>query len=157
SGSTHLLLRLIMPSDTKLHVVTLGELRAGRSSGWIDPDGLGQMTECKRKAFLTNPLQHGESEPVQIVATVDDHVAGRIDLLAGEFVVRQRPVPVLWGTYLHVGTAWRGRGIALAIVRHMHDVSPTVAICGISEISSGIYDKLSWVRFKIPRMVCLLR
>src|SRR6185295_9021054 len=142
----------------ELHVVTLGQLREPDPyRAWSDPDGLAPMTKSKRSAFLTNPLQHGDQEPVQIIATIDGRVIGGIHMVAGELVAKGVVIPTLWGSSLFVAADARRTGAGQAIVQRMHELADTVAICGISEMSSKLYDRLHWVRYKMPRMVGIIR
>lgn len=147
-----------MTDTVILQPVSAADLRTEQIyDQWSDPESIARMTGSKRTAFLCNPLLPGDSETVQIVATHEGRVVGRMDFLSGEFLVGGTRIPTTWGSSLFVSPNARGMGVGLKLVEAMHALKDTVAICGISEMSSRMYDKLHWTRFLIPRYVCLIR
>jgi hypothetical protein len=106
---------------------------------------------------LDNPLSRGDDDPVRAYVLVGNRVAGRVCLIPQEVVVRGETVPVLWGFNLFVSTEFRGKGLAIKLIRCWQDEFPTAIGTNVNAISVGIYRKLKWTEFHTSNFTVIHR
>jgi hypothetical protein len=141
-----------------LHVVRKADLETCEIyKQWSDPDKLAGFSPEKPAALLANPLSHSGDDPVQLVVTSGDTIAGKVDLIAGEIDVAGQPTPTLWGSALFVAPEYRGSGAEVMLIRKMQGMHPTMSTCGVSQAIHPIYQKLGWNDLEVPRHVLLRR
>jgi hypothetical protein len=107
-----------------LHVVRKADLETCEIyKQGSDPEKLAGFSPEKRAALLANPLSHSGDDPVQLVVTSGDTIAGKVDLIAGEINVAGQPTPTLWGSALFVAPEYRGSGAHAPNHVHMRRVA----------------------------------
>ena len=122
---------------------------------WDDPEAIGRMAPEKRVAILANPLSNGEDEPVQLIGTKGRRIIGRMDIIAGEIVVRGIRAPILWGSALSVSPEARNTMLGLRFPVHFQGLCLTVGGCGASRGAYPIYQALKWVDLPMSRFILL--
>jgi len=140
-----------------LHVMRKGEIRSAAPSSWNDPHKLAGFAQQKRAALLNNPMSRSDDDPVQILGLQGDAVIGKIDLIAGELLVRGEPVPVLWTSAYFVPEEFRHTMVGIMIVLKMQQLHHTIAACGVSQMALPIFQKLKWLDFTQPRFMLIRR
>jgi hypothetical protein len=141
-----------------LHVVTKADLAAARSPGpWSDPHRLLAMPEGKRRALVSNPLSDGEEDPVRIVATQDDVVVGRLDVIVGRIRVAGAPARCLWTSDLWVPEEFRSTLAGVRLVLRLQSLNHTVGACGVSQAALRLFEGLRWRDAPMSRYVLVRR
>jgi GNAT superfamily N-acetyltransferase len=146
-----------MKREAELHVVPKRALLPqGPPLAWSDPEGLTEPPAHIRRMLVGNPLSTSDDDPVEVIATVGDCVAGRVYVLPGELRVEGDPVPALWGFDLMVSPRFRGMGLATKVVKCWHDQADTVLGNAINAISEAIYPRLGCTMFYTParQLIC---
>ncbi|MGH8503217.1 MAG: hypothetical protein ACREVE_12235 [Gammaproteobacteria bacterium] len=144
----------------RLHVLTTADIvDADPYSRWDDPDGIAPLSPSKRTALLANPLLQGDREPMQIIGTRGSTIIGRMDLIAGELLVRDRdqPVRMYWGSGLHVPAHARHTMMGIMLIMKAHGVCHTLGAHGPSQVAALIYEKLRWAELSFTRYIMLRR
>src|SRR4051812_32039289 len=106
----------IQQEKVTLHVLRKGDIRSAAPPSWNDPHKLAGFTEPKRAALLNNPLSRSDDDPVQILGLQGDTVIGKIDLIAGELLASNQPVPILWTSAYFVPEEFRHSMVGIMIV-----------------------------------------
>lgn len=146
-----------MSQATAVHVVRKGDLITGLERNWDDPYEISPLTPEKRAALLANPLSQDDGDPVQLIGTRGRLVVGRMDLLVGQFHLRQEVIPTLWTSAYYVPEDFRTTLIGVMLIRELQRLSPTVSVCGVSQMALPVFKKLKWSHFRLPRHVIVLR
>jgi GNAT superfamily N-acetyltransferase len=136
-----------------IEVVSNAELRNGEPPPFDDPDSLADVSAEKRSALLSNPFLGPDDEAARLLAVVDGQVAGRIDLVAGELETPGGRIGCCWGSALRVSPAFRGRGLAQALLRESEAVRPVAGVSAPSRMSLPLYRRLGYVDLALRRFV----
>lgn len=131
--------------------LSLQDLRS-RPATWSDPDGLAIMNQPTLRAFESNPLARRD-QPAQLIATVHNRVAGRLDLLAGEIWVDGTSREMSWASHLIVNPTQRRLGVARALLRKQHSLFSAIGGCGFTPESTALVSSEGWSLFSLPRYV----
>jgi hypothetical protein len=94
-----------------------------------------------------------DDDPISLVAMVDDHPVGRINLLKGMLVLNGESIPVYWGCGLEVPPEQRTTGAALVLLARMRSMSPGTGAVSVSQLALPLYKKLGWIDIVAPRYV----
>ncbi len=140
-----------------VHVVRKGDLAAGTTWDWEDPEHLATLRPQKRQALLDNPLSLDDQDPVQLLGVQAGVVVGRIDLFVGSFRARDGEVPTLWTSAYLVPEAYRDTLMSVALLLELHRLSSTVSACGVSQMALPVFRSLRWRDFELPRYLLVLR
>jgi GNAT superfamily N-acetyltransferase len=135
-----------------IEVVSNAELRDGEPP-FDDPGSLLELSAEKRSALFSNPFLGDDDEPLQLLAVVDGQVAGRIDLVAGELDTPEGRIGCFWGSALGVAPAFRGQGLAAALLRESESFRPAATACAPSRMSLPLYRRLGYVDLPLRRHV----
>ncbi len=138
-----------------IEVVSNAELRDGEPPPFDDPDSLARLPIEKRSALLANPFLGAGDEPARLLAVVDGQVAGRIDLVAGELETPEGRVGCFWGSALRVSPAFRGQGLAAALLRESERARPVTGVSAPSRMSLPLYRRLGYVDLALRRFVLI--
>lgn len=145
-------------AETEIHVITMRELRTDpRWDRWEDPTSIAPISAEKKTALLTNPLAGEDDDPVQLLGTVDGHVAGRLDLVAGAFEVDGESVRCEWGSGFYVPEEYRQTLLGVKLVLAAQRLHDTIGASGSSRTASALYRNLRWSTFELPRFVLVRR
>jgi hypothetical protein len=147
----------IASEKVTLHVVRKGDIQGGALPGWNDPHKLAGFTPQKREALLSNPLSRNDDEPVQVLGLRGDTVIGKIDLISGELLVNNQPLPMFWTSAYYVPEEFRNTMVGVMIVMKMQQLHHTIGACGVSQMALPIFQKLKWLDFTQPRFMLVRR
>jgi GNAT superfamily N-acetyltransferase len=145
-----------MPNRLTIQHLTLGDL-AGPSP-WQhlhDLDAIAPMSPAKREIVLANPFTDDPDTVVQLLASIDDTIVGRVDLMPGALLVHGQRIMTSWGSGMYVPEHHRGKGIGKALAQHRETVHETCCSCGVSQMLLPIYTKLGWTDFPMQRYIHL--
>jgi GNAT superfamily N-acetyltransferase len=130
-----------------IQVVTNGQLRSG--------EPLVELSGAKRAALLANPFLGDDDEPVRLMVVEGSQVAGRLDLVAGDLETPEGRIGCFWGSALHVDPAFRGKGLAAALLRESESFRPAAAACAPSRMSLPLYRRLGYLDLSLRRHVLI--
>lgn len=92
---------------------------------------------------------------MQIIGTRGLTIIGRMDLIAGEFLMQDQPVRIYWGSGLSVPPHARHTMMGIMLVVKTHGVHHTLGSYGPSQVAAPIYEKLRWTQMSLTRYVML--
>jgi GNAT superfamily N-acetyltransferase len=139
--------------EAVVHVVTNADLRAPAT----EDDSLAGLSANKRSALLSNPLLGREDEPARILLKLDDCIAGRLDLVAGQIEAPGGTVPCFWGSALQVSESFRGRGLGATLLRAAEGFREAAAACAPSRMSRPVYERLGYFDLPLGRHILIRR
>ena len=148
--------------QVQLHVLSRRKLAEGSVyAGWDESICSARLSAEKHRALLANPLSRDDDEPMQVIGTRGARVIGRMDLIAGELILRDgdedRTVPLLWGSNLFVPAEERKSMMGVMLVMKASAAFHTVGAHGPSQMALPLYEKLRFAKVPLDRFILLRR
>ena len=127
--------------------------------GMLDPYGIFEEAEPKRRVLAENPFKLGDDDVFQLLGLIDGKIVGTVLLMPTMLQLDGKPRYSLIGHGLSVQEECRGKGIGSQLTDKRLDFSKTksLLICAASAMQLPILKRLGASVFCLPRMILLRR
>lgn len=127
--------------------------------GMLDPYGIFEEAEPKRRVLAENPFKLGDDDVFQLLGLIDNKIVGTVLLMPTMLQLDGKPCQSLIGHGLSVQKECRGKGIGSKLTDKRLDFSRTksLLICAASAMQLPILKRLGANVFYLPRMILLRR
>ena len=147
-----------MSDTTAFHIIRRRDLLAADCyAQWQDPDQIARPSPAKRRTLLNNPCAGSDDEPVQVIATRDNLVIGRIDVIPAWMRVGNEKIQIFWGSHLYVPERFRNTLTGVLLILKTQALHHAVGAFGPSQLALPVYQKLKWIDHPIPRYIAIRR
>lgn len=119
-----------------------------------DDFGLGNYTIGKgiKETFMSVPALVDDDEPMIVIDTVDDVVAGRNMMYPSRLKVNDDIIIVTSGSSLHVEERYRHLALGMNLMMYPTTIKRPLLYAGLSTMAEPLYKRMKYAIFHIPRM-----